>query len=511
MHSLSANASMLLAFSTLAYGQSTDTDFASACNGLASSLTFDNATISSTTFVEAGTNLTFPNNPATCTRPFQIVPADICRVVLKVATSSRSSVSIEGWLPSTSNWTGRVLSTGNGGISGCIQYEDLAYGSSLGFAAYGSNGGHDGMTGVEFLNNEDVVADFAWRALHTTANVAKQLTPQVYDGKDYTKSYYLGCSTGGRQGFKSAQSYPEDFDGIVAGAPALAFNNLTSWSGTFYQLFQRAGPEGFPPPAKWPAIDAALLAQCDALDGSTDGIIENTNLCNAIFRPEALICGPSPANASECISGLQAATIRDLFSPTYGLDGSLIFPPLPAAPGVAGTAYSFYAPEPFLYTVDWFKYAVYNNSNFNAAGLTLDDFSYAWNLDRRPDYQPFNSERYYNFVSRTMNLTSDELDSFYRWYRISGMGHCAGGEGAWSIGQGLGPEQSVDEANGNVLMAVVKWVEEGVAPDVIVGTKYKEADPASDANAKPPQVDYTRAHCRYPLRNVFEGGQWRCV
>ena len=341
--SLAAVASLLIAYSHPVTSLGFETD----CSAFAASLALENSTIHFSQHVPAGSNLTFPDNPETCTRPFQLVPVDICRVVLSVATSSRSSTRIEAWLPQASNWTGRVLSTANGGISGCIQYEDLAYGASLGFASLGSNGGHDGMTGVPFLNNEDVVADFAWRALHTTAQVAKSIAPQFYS-QNYTKSYYLGCSTGGRQGWKSAQSFPEDFDGIVAGAPALAFNNLTSWSGSFYQIFQAAGSDGFPPMPSWPSIDDSILAQCDALDGAEDGIVETATLCNAIYRPEALICDSSTTNSSTCITALQAGTIRTLFSPLYGKDGALVYPSLPATPGVAQLANAFYAPAPFL-------------------------------------------------------------------------------------------------------------------------------------------------------------------
>lgn len=533
-----------LAALLIAYSRPTvSLEFESVCNDFADSLDFDNATVHFSQFVTAGTNISLPDNPETCTRPFTIPPVDICRVVLSVATSSRSSTRIEAWLPQASNWTGRVLSTGNGGISGCIQFEDLGYGASLGFATLGSNGGHDGMTGVPFLDNEDVVADFAWRSLHTTAELAKAIPPQFY-GDEYTKSYYLGCSTGGRQGWKSVQSYPEDFDGAVVGAPALAFNNLTSWSGIFYQIFQAAGPDGFPEPSAWPAIDESMLAQCDDLDGASDGIIETAALCNAIYRPESLICGNSTTtNSSTCITALQASTIRSLFSPLYGEDGALVFPALPATPTVAALAYSFYAAEPFLYTQDWYRYAIYNDPTFDAGKLTPSDWSHAWSLDpgsantwsgdlsasrargaKILHYHgqsdgiitPLNSERYYDHVARTMGLPSAELDDFYRFFRISGMGHCGGGDGPVNIGNtaaGLGASL---EPQDNVLMAMVQWVEEGEAPETVTGAKFvgQEDDAAMGGGAPPEgprEVEYTRKHCRYPLRNVFDGQAWACV
>ncbi|KAG7108822.1 feruloyl esterase B-1 like protein [Verticillium longisporum] len=139
---------------------------------------------------------------------------------------------METWLPL--NWSGRFLSTGNGGLGGCIQYEDIQYAASLGFATVGTNNGHDGGDGSTFTQLE-VVEDYAYRALHTGVVLGKQVSRTFY-GRPHTKSYYLGCSTGGRQGFKEAQSFPDDFDGIVAGAPAFSFNSLTSWSSFFYPL-----------------------------------------------------------------------------------------------------------------------------------------------------------------------------------------------------------------------------------------------------------------------------------
>jgi len=204
----------------------------SACSSIANTFHQPDVTVNFAQHIPAGTNLTLEqdDNLATCDRPYQIVPVDLCRVAMFVKTSDISNITLEAWLPT--NWTGRFLSTGNGGTSGCIQYEDIAYATSFGFATVGANNGHNGTSGQAFYMNTEVVADFAYRSLHTGVVVGKEITKAYYQ-KDYSQSYYLGCSTGGRQGFKEAQDYPDDFDGIVAGAPALAFDNLTSWSGSF--------------------------------------------------------------------------------------------------------------------------------------------------------------------------------------------------------------------------------------------------------------------------------------
>lgn len=145
------------------YRRQNGTDgFESQCASIASKLEVENATVYFSQFVPAGTNLSLPENNVTCGQSFQVVPADICRVALYVATSNRSGINMETWLPS--NWTGRFLSSGNGGLNGCVSYADLAYGASLGFSSAGGNNGHNGTSGGAFYNNADVVADFAYRA-----------------------------------------------------------------------------------------------------------------------------------------------------------------------------------------------------------------------------------------------------------------------------------------------------------------------------------------------------------
>lgn len=119
------------------------------------------------------------------------------------------------------------MATGNGGLAGCIQYPELSYMASLGFAVVGSNNGHNGTSGAAFLNNPDIVHDFASRAVHTSAVVGKEVA-KAYYGVEQKKSYSTGCSTGGRQGLKSVQEWPEDFDGVIAGAPVSSYTGENS-------------------------------------------------------------------------------------------------------------------------------------------------------------------------------------------------------------------------------------------------------------------------------------------
>lgn len=508
------------------------TDFAATVAAL-----YPNSTVLSTTPVAAGTNLTFPDVVASCSTTAQVVAVDMCRVALFVPTSARSNLTMEAWLPTPEAWTGRFLSTGNGGIGGCIQYGDLAYTVAQGFAAVATNNGHDGMTGVAFLNNPDVVEDFAYRAMHTGVVVGKAVA-QAFYGAPHTKSYYLGCSTGGRQGFKAAQDFPDDFDGWVVGAPALAFTNLTAWSGKFYVDGGATNASTFVPLPMWPLVHADILAQCDALDGYVDGILEDPSLCQYNISSALLCASAAAANATSCLTAPQAETVRKALSPLYNdQDGSLVYPAM--QPGAELLAqYLYFNGQPFSFTTDWVRYALYNDPTWDPATLDSQDYTnlaaanqfniQTWEGDLsaiqdkgakilhyhgQEDYviSSFNSPRYYEHVSETMGLDHTQLDDFYRFFRISGMGHCTGGPGASFIGQQITSNATLDP-EGNVLTAMVQWVEQGIAPDTILGTAYVNETQASG------EVAFQRRHCRYPRRNVYTGSgdptlpdSWECV
>ncbi|TAQ89205.1 Feruloyl esterase/Carboxylesterase [Chlorociboria aeruginascens] len=490
-----------------------------------------NAVLNIQEFIPAGTTVSFPDNDPSCSRPSQIVSVDICRIALEIKTSDRSSVIFENWLPS--EWTGRFLTTGNSGIDGCVKYEDVDYGVMHGFSTVGSNNGHNGTGGFAFYHNDDVLEDYVWRSLHTITEAGKNLTGAFYLSPP-TKSYYIGCSSGGRQGIKAAEMFPKDFDGIVAGAPAVNFNNMTSWRASFYEKTGPANSTDFIQASIWMGlIHDEVLRQCDTIDGVEDGIIEDPSLCS--FRPEALICGAGGSIGADCLSTSQVRIVRKVLSPLYGSSGELVFPSM--QPGSEFFAVQkLYSGIPFPYSLDWFRYVVYSNPTYTLSQFSTSDMTAAqslnpFNVQTYPsDLIPYakrnskiliyhglqdnqitsySSERFYNHLARGTSLSSTEMDKFLRYFRISGMFHCNSGPGAWMIGQSSSGS-TIFNPDENVLAAMVRWVEEGVAPEVIEGTKYVD-------DLKENGVETKRKHCRYPYRNTYTSGDanlpesWTCI
>ncbi|KAF2185902.1 ferulic acid esterase [Zopfia rhizophila CBS 207.26] len=481
--------------------------------------------------IPANTSLAFPGNDESCNRASQLISSEACRVALTIPTSNRSGIVFELFLPTPEEWTGRFLGTGNGGIDGCIKYEDMAYGLRHGFAVTGSNNGHNGTSGFAFLHNPDIVTDFSYRSLHTTATAGKTLVRAFY-GKPHTKSYYIGCSGGGRQAIQSASLYPTDYDGIIAGAPGVNFNYMSSWRASFYPLTGPKNSSDFIKAETWQGlIHDEILRQCDELDGVRDGVLTDPGLCAGIFDPETLLCGEK---GGQCLSEKQVEVVRQVFSPLHGENGELIYPGLQPGAEVRATE-RLLSGTPFPYSEDWFKYVVFSNPSWDPATWTIRDATVAeamnpGNARSWPDtlapfrdrgakmmiyhggadqqITGFNTERFYHRLSSSMDHTNEQLDDFLRFFRIPGMGHCSGGLGAWQFGQ-TGAAGVEFEPGMNVLAAVVDWVENGKAPEMILGTKF--VNDTVDMG-----VDYQRSHCRYPFRSTYIGGDskdvdsWAC-
>ncbi|KKK16650.1 hypothetical protein ARAM_000525 [Aspergillus rambellii] len=507
------------------------TDFVQQCSDFLPQSYFPNATVWAAEYLSAGTNLSLPDNDPSCSPSFQAVSVDVCRVSLAVPTSEDSGILMELWLPR--NWTGRrFLATGNGGMAGCIEYADMDYAASHGFAVTGSNNGHNGNSGKAFYQHPQVLIDFSWRALHTSVEIGKALTHAFY-GQSHRKSYYLGCSLGGLQGMRSAEMFPLSFDGIVAGSPAVDFNDLISWRAHFYPITGSVDSSNFITQEQWEkVIHPEVLLQCDGIDRVRDGIIEDPMLCH--FQASALLC--HKRKGRQCLTPQQVEIVQKIFSPFEDDDGAMIYPRMQPGSEIEASK-ELYTGAPYPYSEDWFRYVVYSPSwdpatfcihdaevadALNPAGIRtwpcdLSEFQnaggklIAFHGQQDGKITSFNSARLYDRLMHGMHKSPLEMDNFFRFFRISGMGHCQSGPGAWVFGQ-LGGSPSVGipfEKERNILAALVAWVEDGKPPDTIQGTKFIDDNPEAGEKLR-------RSHCRYPLRNTYVGGDpsfpesWAC-
>src|SRR5262249_22723263 len=185
---------------------------------------------------------------------------EFCRVAATLKPSSDSDIKVEFWLP-TSGWNRKLQVVGNGGWAGVISYSAMADAVRLGYASASTDTGHVGGSGSFALGHQEKLIDFSWRSEHETTVKAKAVLAALY-GSAPRLSYWNGCSTGGRQGLKEAQMFPEDFDGIITGAPANR-TAMALWAA-FAVLKDQAS---FIPANKYPAIHQAALAACDTRDG----------------------------------------------------------------------------------------------------------------------------------------------------------------------------------------------------------------------------------------------------
>ncbi|KAH7234667.1 Tannase/feruloyl esterase [Fusarium redolens] len=527
----------LLYLATLAVSPAIATEH-SKCS--AKSLFIPNGTIASVQHHSLGDVIPLPNTVSSCGGPsFKAnITANLCRVVINVSTSDSSSVRIEAWLPD--DWNKRLLATGTGGIGGCIDFPTVQNGAQLGFASFGTNTGHDGEQGFDFfLNQPEVINDFGHRGIHVEAQVAKQIVEQYY-GKKASKSYYQGCSTGGRQGLQNAQLYPDDFDGILAGAPGIDWLHIVASKGI---LARRIGwpdlkSDAYVRPEQWKAIVEKQIEMIDPLDGVEDGIIDNP--AAHAFDPAIMACGTGLLNSSLCLKPQQVTSVRAAYEPLADSEGSIVYPGFAlgadtsvfSANQVNGTAELNYK-----VLQDFWRGAVYNDSNWTPHNFTAKDMDFAIKLNpggvnaAEGELQRFYAKggkiisyhgqadqtitpklpaEYYAKVQSNLNATLDDMHSFYRLFFVPGMYHCSGGPGAFDIGQVYPLKKDRLTAKESVLLALTKWVEEDQEPETIVGAKFGSNGASGKATAK-------RKYCPYPYESKWDGSgnttkadSWRC-
>jgi len=449
---------------------------------------------------------------------YKATPA-FCRVSATLSPTPDSDIKVEIWMP-VNGWNGKFRGLGNGGFAGYINYRGLASAVTQGFAAASTDTGHS-TAGAEWaLGHPEKIVDYGFRAVHEMTVDAKTVVKSFY-GDGARHSYFASCSNGGRQALMEAQRFPEDYDGILAGAPANAWVPLLTGALKFVQTLDRAG---YVPPVKIPAISKAVLAACDELDGLKDGIINDPRQCH--FDPSILRCKGKESDA--CLTGPQVDSLKVIYSGVRDTAGKQLFPGmLPGAEDGDGgwtdwiTGSEEGKSAGVFFVNGYFGNMVYGQKDWDFRHPKIDTslkLAYEKTGDAmdamNPDLKPFlarggklilyhgwndpaisalNSVNYYNDVVLAVGKQSAEQS--VRLYMVPGMQHCDGGPGATSFGQGDSRPRS--DADHDIFTALVEWVEDGKAPGALVATKYGEGHPA--------KLEMTRPLCPYPQAVKYNG------
>jgi len=465
---------------------------AAACARVAS-LTLPNATVASAQVVPAGKFVP----PAGAGEGFADLPA-FCRVALTIKPSSDSDIKAETWLP-LSGWNGKFQQVGNGAWGGSVQYGALAETLRRGYAGASTDTGHTGVSASFALGHPEKLIDFGYRAVHETALQSKAVIAALY-GAAPRLSYFTGCSGGGRQAFMEAQRYPEDFDGIIAGAPGY---NRTDQSFQLVSITQATHIDkaSWIPPEKYPALHQAALNSCDALDGVTDGLISDPTRCR--FDPAAIQC--RGADGPNCLTAAQVVAAKKVYAAVNDpKTGQEIFPGLEPGSELrwAGTSGG---PRPLGMSDDLFKFVVFQDPNWDFRTL---DVGRHLELARKIDngtlsptspnlklfvgrggkllmyhgwgdqnISPQSSVRYYHKLVAA--LGQPQVDDSVRLFMVPGMGHCGGGEGPNVF---------------DTLTALEQWREHGAAPNEIIASQITNGS-----------VSRTRPLCPYPQVAQYQG------
>ena len=294
--------------------------------------------------------------------PVGTIPVAICRVAGTVAPK----IKFEVWLP-TAAWNGKFQGVGNGGLAGSISYAAMRTALVNGYATASTDTGHVAGDLLWFTDLQQTI-DNGSRGIHEMTVKSKAIL-RAYYGQRQRYAYFNGCSTGGGQGFMEAQRYPEDYDGILAGAPNYIPTRLRAGGHVWAWYQTHKDPASTIPSSKLPLFGNAVLAKCDAKDGVVDGVIEDPRTCK--FDPVELLCkqGQDPAT---CFTQPQVTAAQKLYqgarSPTTGAQ---IFPGY--ARGVEfGWNQLIGGATPFGAGDQFFRYAVFQDPAYDFRNFDFD-------------------------------------------------------------------------------------------------------------------------------------------
>jgi hypothetical protein len=516
---------------------------AATCESLGSTLTLPHATITAAQTVTGGSF-----TPPGSTTPLTGLPS-FCRVAVTSTPTTDSLIHLEVWIPTGAAFNGKYEQLGCGGFCGSIGYSGLAEAIRRGYASAATDDG-DTTGGLPLfaLGHPERIIDFGYRALKETTDKAKAIIA-AFAGQGPQRSYFAGCSDGGREALMEAQRFPDDFDGIIVGSPANAWTHL--FAGFIWnEQALLDDPASYIPSSQLAVLSKAALAKCARQDGgiASDLFLNDPRACR--FDPATVQCkaGQDP---STCLTPAQVVAARKIYDgPHDPRTGKLIFPGY--EPGsesnpanwpawiigasrvadLSGNIATGQALQEFFGN-GFFADFVFQNPSFDfhtfnfTSDLALADNGVGKIVNSiDPDLRPFkrhgakmihyvgwadsaiapmNSVNYYNEARDVLRGearndqdggTLEEIQEFYRLFMVPGMAHCGGGDGPNAFGNGV--NAPVIDADHDLLKALEQWVEHGVAPEKIVATHYINNN--ADAG-----IQFQRPLCPFPQVAEYRG------
>ncbi|TDH59451.1 tannase/feruloyl esterase family alpha/beta hydrolase [Dankookia rubra] len=554
---------------------------AAECEGFAGATLPGEGTVTIAERIPAG-SYTAPNG-----QTFQNLPA-FCRIAATLRPSPDSDIKVEFWLPEGAAWNGRYNGTGNGGYAGSIVYGALAGGVQLGFATANTDQGTAPSTSTEgraLIGRPQKWIDFAYRATHLMTVAAKQVVATYY-AQPPQYSYFTGCSNGGFQAFHEVQQFPEDYDGVLAGAPANNRTHSQSASVWLYDQTHRP-PEALIPRDKAELITRSVLAACAGQAGGlpSDPYLTDPRACR--WDPAEIQCAEDAGDTGQCLTPPQVKAARAIYEGvrnprtgrriyaglTRGSESghSLDWPVLERVPTAAQpnppdeTLFNGLAQWVFGPNWSWrdFDYDVQVDqidqvlatlinandpdlSRFQARGGKLMGY-HGWSdalvpvLDHVNYYlRVIETQRKGNKTARPQGAADPDSEAviqgpdypgetntmaaaggpgraalrrtqdFYRLFLVPGMGHCSSGPGPNQFGN-VTPSPAPADAEHNALLALQRWVEEGVAPQRLTATKYVGDLPANGVQATRPLCPFPQVARYRGQGEATEAASFECV
>jgi hypothetical protein len=519
---LFVSAALAVFFSSSAVAQNSQS-VAGSCEALAK-VALPLAKITSAQSIAAG-ELTMPTpgnaaQAAATAAFYKSLPA-FCRIAVEASPAADSDIKIEVWLPAT-GWNGKFQGQGNGGFAGSIDFRSMGIAIGQGYATASTDTGHSagGADASWALGHPEKIIDFGYRAIHLMTQFAKTLVNSYY-GSNPQRSYFSSCSNGGRQALMEAQRYPEDYDGIIAGAPANFWTHLLTgsiWNAQALSL----DPESYIPASKLAAIGSAVNDACDKLDGTADGILNDPRECK--FDPSVLLC--KTGDADSCLTAKQIAALKKIYEGAHDSHGREIYPGFLPGAEMGGNGWSTWVTGATLRTSLGFEFGagffanmVFQKADWDITHADIDQsvaaadekmagimnsvdpnlasfkarggkliLYHGWD---DPAISALNTINYYNSVIGKMGRQN--ADSFVRVFMVPGMQHCGGGPGADSFGAVISATPT--DAQHSLQLSLEQWVEKGAAPGAIVATKYGPNR----------TVTMTRPLCPYPQSAKYNG------